>query len=275
MDSKEDSLLLLGTGKYGIVHRVKHNNKWHAGKTIHRSLYVDDSSNHTRVTLACNRFFKFNHPNIEAFVAVELSSTENIPMLLTEMFPENLNEFVKRCKNNLPFCEQLSVVTNMADGLGYLHQNDIIHANLHGYNVLVNYQHQAKIGDYICPQLQNDGIIHIANDHSSTQAFLAPELSMDNPVHSVESDIFALGVLFLQVFIQDIPTTDNKLISKLDDCHPIQPLIYSCISEEKEARPDSIEVCDQLARDKGSPQCTMYNCLYGKKVSQFIDTPKQ
>lgn len=236
---------------------------------------MDDSSNQTRITLACNRFVNFNHPNIEAFVAVELSSMENIPMLLTEMFPENLNEFVKRCKNNLPFCEQLSVTSNMADGLNYLHQNDIIHANLHGNNVLVNYQHQAKIGDFICPQLQKDGIIHITTDCNDTQAFVAPELSIDNPIYSVESDIFALGVLFLQVFVQDIPTTDNRLINKLDDCHPIQPLVYSCISDNKEGRPDCVEVCDQLARDKSSPQCIMYNCLYGKKVSQLIDTHKQ
>ena len=262
--------MLLGTGKYGIVHRVNHNDNWYAGKTIHKSLYVDGSANQTRVTLVCNRFVKLDHSNVEAFVAVELSCTENIPMLLTEFFPENLDEFVSRHKTNLAFCEQLSLATNMAYGLSYLHQNDMIHSNLHGRNVLINDQHQAKIGDFICPQLHQAGVIHNATDSSDTQAFIAPELSEDKAVHSVESDVFALGVLFLQVFVQEVPTTDSKLIAKLDDCHPIQPLTYSCISEDKEVRPDCAEICDQLTRSKGNPQCIIYNCLYGKNVSHVI-----
>lgn len=262
--------MLLGMGRYGIVHRVNHNDTWHAGKTIHKILYVDGSANQTRVTLVCNKFVEFDHSNIELFVAVEQSCTENIPMLLTEYFPENLDEFVIRRKTNLAFCEQLSLATNMADGLSYLHQNDITHGNLHGRNVLIDDQHQAKIGDFICPQLCQAGIIHNATDSSNTQAFVAPELSEDKAVHSVESDVFALGVLFLQVFVQEIPTTDSNLITKLDDCHPIQPLVYSCISEDKEVRPDCAEICDQLAHSKDSPHCIIYNCLYGKKVSHVI-----
>ena len=229
---------------------------------------MDGSGNHqARVTTVCNRFVKINHSNIEAFVAVETSSTENIPILLTEFFPENLDEFVKRRKTNLAFSEQLSLITNMADGLNYLHQHNIIHSNLHGSNVLINYQHQAKIGDFFCPQLQQAGVIHMATDHNNTQAFIAPELSVDKAVHSIESDVFALGMLFLQVFLQEIPTGDNRLITKLDDCHPIQPLVYSCVSEDKKNRPDCSEVCDHLADDKNSSQCIIYNCLYGKKVS--------
>lgn len=231
---------------------------------------MDGSTNQTRVIVACNKLFALNHSNIEPFVAVEQSNLENIPMLLTEFFPENLNEFISRHKINLSFCEQLTLVTNLADGLSYLHQNDIVHTNLHGRNVLINYQYQAKIGDFICSQLHKAGIIHIVTESSDMQAFVAPELLEDKAVHSMESDIFALGMLFLQVLVQEIPTVGNKLINKLDGCHPIQPLVYSCIGEEKEHRPDCAEVCEQLARSKGSSHCIMYNCLYGKKVSHVI-----
>ena len=270
LDSKEENLLL-GAGKYGIVHRVEYHNKWHAGKTIYETLYTDDSDCWTTVTMACNKFLKLSHSNVEAFVAVEINRMENIPMLLTELFPENLNELVDRCKSNLAFYEQLSIITNMADGLDYLHHNGIIHTNLHGGNVLINYEHQAKIGDFVCPQLLQAGVIHVTTAGcGNSQAFVAPELqSVEKLVHSMESDIFALGVLFLQVFMQEIPTAGNNLISKLDDCHPFQPLVYSCISEEKESRPECADVCKQLAHDKDSSQCIMYNCLYGKKVSDL------
>ena len=233
---------------------------------------MDGSGNQTRLTVTCNKFVALDHSNIEPFVAVELNSMENIPMLLTEYFPENLNEFISRHKINLLFSEQLSLVTNMADGLSYLHQNDIVHTNLHGRNVLINYQHQAKIGDFVCSQLHQAGIIHIVTESTDTQAFVAPELSEDNAVHSIESDIFALGMLFLQVLVQEIPTTDNKLINKLDGCHPVQPLVFSCIGEEMDNRPDCAEVCEQLAHSKTSSHCIMYNCLYGKKVSHIIHT---
>ena len=248
-----------------MVHRIKFQEDWCAGKTIHSSLYLDQSGVMARLTVACNKFVQFHHPHVEAFLAMQ-SNPQNMPVLLTEICTENLDDFVKRYKSTLPFSGQLKLIRNVADGLFYLHQHDIIHANLHGGNVLITGQHQAKVADYICPRLQEADIIRETSINEKLKAFVAPELSRETAVPSFEADVFSLGTLFVQILTQDIPTSGTNLVDKIDYCNPVQPVVDSCLSEESTSRPDCVRICDMVVQIKGSPQYVMYNCLYGKKV---------
>ena len=254
-----------------MVHRVKFKEDWCAGKTIHNSLYMDKSGVMTRLTVTCNKFVDFHHPNVETFLAIQ-PNPENVPMLVTEICTENLDEFVKRYKSTLSFFKQLRLISNLAEGLFYLHQQNIVHANLHGGNVLITGQHQAKVADYICPQLQQAGIIRRASANEKLQAFVAPELSKETVVPSFESDVFSLGVLFVQVLTQDIPASNSNLVEKVDYCNPVQPVVDSCVSEDSMSRPDCVGVCDLVTQIRDSPQYVMYNCLYGKKVRMTVYT---
>jgi len=249
-----------------MVHKIEFQDNWCASKTIHNSLYLDQSGVMARLTLACNKFVQFHHSCLERFLAIQLNP-DKMPMLLTEICTENLNDFAKRYKSTLPFSGQLMLIKNISDGLFYLHQHDIIHANLHGGNVLITDQHQAKIADYICPQLSEAGIIRQTSADEKLQVFIAPELSSDTAVPSFESDVFSLGTLFVQILTQDIPTSGINLVEKIDYCNPVQPVVDSCLSEESTARPDCVRVCEMVAQIKDSSQYVMYNCLYGKKVS--------
>ena len=266
-DSKDDSLCL-GAGNFGVVQRVKYHKDWCAGKTIHSDHYVEESNAVMKITATCKDFFRLDHPHVEAFKATQADLKDFV--LLTEMFPENLDEFVKRCWKILPYPEQLNLIQNMADGLQFLHQNGIIHSNLHGRNVLINHERQAKIGDYICPQLQRAGLIRKMTEEDELQAFKAPELSEEHPaVHTIKSDVFALGVLCLQVLTQAVPSIEGSLVNMLDDCNPSRPLVNRCLSKNSASRPDCAGVCDLVAGVRDSPLYVMYNCLYGKKVRRY------
>ena len=259
----------MGAGKFGIVCRVKHQGGCYAGKTIDSNLYVDDSNIVTKLTEVCNKFFQIRHHHVEAFK--ETHSNAEMFVLLTDMFPENLDDFVKRSYDNLPYCEQFSLIQNMADGLCFLHQNDIIHSNLHGRNVLISHDRQAKIGDYVCPQLQLAGLIEKSSDiDDRSLAFVAPEISNEQAVHTFKSDIFSLGILFLQVLTQIIPSADHNLMNALGSCNPAWLLVENCLDKTSTLRPDCAKVCELVTHVRDSTQYLMYNCLYGKKVSLTV-----
>ena len=210
----------------------------------------------------------FSHSNIELVeIAVQLPS-DSLPMLLSELLPENLEMFTTRMKGNLPIHQQLDLCEDMANGLQYLHDAGLVHTNLHGRNVLIGHDGHAKIGDYICPQ------VIFCNEEVPTYniPYLSPEAIKDKSNCNEQSDIYSLGVLFLQVATQTIPEpTDIAESSKLKQRreelggignHPLVSLIQRCITNIRVARPSIVQVLEQIITAKESPQSVISSSLH-------------
>lgn len=202
----------------------------------------------------------FDHSNIERVeIAIHLKD-ENLPILLSELLHENLDMFTTRIKENLPIHQQLDLCSDMANGLQYLHEAGLAHTNLHGRNVFVSHDGCAKIGDYVCPQV----IPHSKEISFQDIPYLPPEAIDDKSQCSEQSDIYSLGVLFLQVAAQNIPkSTDTTELSKLKqrreelatigNHHPLVSIIYRCLATIKVARPYASQVLEQTKKAKESP----------------------
>ena len=203
------------------------------------------------------------HPNIEQFHSI-IELTANSPILLTELLPENLNGYTARMKGTLSINDQLDLSHDMAKGLKFLHNAGIIHSNLHGANILISQDGQAKIADYICPQIGslNENLI------SENKVYMSPESIKDVHLVSKESDIYSLGVLCLQVATQSPPTPNNnsELLEvqqwkvPLDQITktPLHPLIVQCLKFPV-SRPNINRFCTKIARVKENPQSIISN----------------
>ena len=189
-------------------------------------------------------------------------------MLLSELLPENLEMFTTRMKGNLLIHQQLDLCEDMANGLQYLHGAGLVHTNLHGRNVLVGDDGHAKIGDYICPQV----IFCNEKVPTSNIPYLPPEAIEDKSNCNEQSDIYSLGVLFLQVATQSIPhPTDMTELSKLKQRreelggignHPLVSLIQKCLTNIRVARPSIVQVLEQIITAKESPQSVISSSLH-------------
>ena len=211
------------------------------------------------------------HPNIERFQSVVQLTPDSPPILLTELLAENLNSYTARMKGKLPIHVQLDLCHDMAKGLQFLHTAGLIHNNLHGANVLISQDEQAKIADYICP------VVDSLNENTTlyNKVYMSPESIKKTHLVSKWSDIYSLGVLCLQVATQSPPKpNDNPELSdvqrwkeQLDQIttNPLIPLILKCLSFTI-ARPSIGHVCNKIATAKGSPQSVMSNTLYHIKV---------
>ena len=191
-------------------------------------------------------------------------------MLLSELLPENLDMFTTRMKGKLPLYQQLDLCNDMASGLQYLHDAGIVHTNLHGRNVLVSHDGHAKIGDYICPQVIS------SNEEVPTHniPYLPPEAIEDKSHCNEQSDIYSLGVLFLQVASQDIPEPTKKIeLSKLQKRreglagikdHPLFLIIYKCLNNLRVVRPSINQMLEEILIAKQSPRSLLSNSMYCK-----------
>ena len=154
-------------------------------------------------------------------------------------------------RSGLSIVEQLNLCHDMAKGLQFLHNLKVVHSNLHGANILITKDGQAKISDYICPQISTLN----TNTISLYQVYMSPELISSTKAVTEQSDIYSLGVLFLQVATQDLPLPNGSVevfevqrwkeqMDQIFD-NPLQPLIAQCINPP-EARPHIDKLCDKI-----------------------------
>ena len=216
----------------------------------------------------CATYINFSHANVERFVEVVLSSVNGIPMTISELLSENLTSYINRTAETLHYNSQLSVCQDMAQGLSFLHSQSIIHRNRHGANVLMTTDEHAKIGDYLFPMLLDDA--HASN----SQGYFPPEIFQGkNP--SNQSNVFSLGVLFLQVLTKHPPQPNKDSISEIEkrasefseihNNHPLLPLIQQCLNNDEVARPLSKDVCthiDAMEKEKNSAKIMAFKLLH-------------
>ena len=273
---------MLGSGRYGEVHTFNYSNTQYAGKVIYKKLLpghphpsVEEINKFIgEVENASAMLVSNQHPNIEQFHSVVQLTPDSPPILLTELLPENLNSYTARMKGKLSIHVQLDLCHDMAKGLRFLHTAGLIHNNLHGANVLISQDGQAKIADYICP------LVDSLNEKITPQhgVYTSPELVKNITVYSRQSDIYSLGVLCLQVATQSPPMpNDSPELSdvqrwkeQLDQIttNPLMPLILKCFGFIP-GRPSIDYVCNKISTAKESPQNVMSNTLYHIKVRAY------
>ena len=251
---------MLGSGRYGEMYTFRHHRKFCAGKIIHKKLLpgyphtssdqIDDLKENFEVYSAY--FENCQHSNVEVFYSLQQLTPNSPIILLTELLHENLNTYTARMRGNLSIKEQINLCYDMAKGLQFLHNTGVVHNNLHGANVLISEDGRAKIADYICPQIAS------LNDNTAPQynVYMSPESITNTKPVTQQSDIYSLGVLWLQVATQYPPLPDNSLevfeaqrwkeqMNQIID-NPLQPLIAQCFNPLAACRPCIDDICSNI-----------------------------
>ena len=269
---------LLGGGSYGEVHRVHYKENYYAGKTLHAQLLPgypnipkEDLSKLSRqFATTCSSIARnFSHPNVEHFIDVVHVSLNGVPMIITELLTKPLTSYLSYSSQPIYTDQQLGLCLDMAQGIDYLCSQSFVHRNLHGGNVLMTSNGHAKIADYLCPLLFSDVV-------GNSLGYVPPEVLINKPFSS-QSNVFTLGVIFLQVITRSPPqrSTDVSVQSEVErrrsdldripSVHQLLPCIKQCLSDDEVSRPQTKELCDyigQMITQKGSAEMIAYKLLY-------------
>ena len=134
--------------------------------------------------------------------------------------------------DSLTLCQ----LSDVAEGLNYLHSCDMIHGDLNGVrgcsrsyfateftadqsNILVDATGHAQITDF--------GLAMVAQGPDSTldARWIAPEILSDQGTYSKEADVFSFAGVAIEVRCRQ-PTWGQRMT----DCHSFQPGFHRCSS---------------------------------------------
>ena len=254
-------------GAYGSVHLGELDGRPVAVKRIHRLLLEaargqgDFEQVMTDFKRECQLLEKIDHPHVVDFRGAFYDETTDEPLLVMERMKENLREFLESNRNDLSWQRQLEVCLSIARGLRFLHNHTppIVHRDLTDKNVMLGKDGLVKIGDLGQSRLKANNAEYFSTAQPGAIPFMPPEAMQEQSHYNEKLDIFSLGVLMLEVAIQQPPRVRlvgigivkeivrrREDLSKLEEDHPMKPLILSCLEDDPKERPDIVEVHTQL-----------------------------
>ncbi|KAF9644873.1 kinase-like protein [Thelephora ganbajun] len=115
----------------------------------------------------------------------------------------DLTDYVRKC----PGADRLSLLSDVAEGLYFLHSRNIIHGDLKGPNVLVDGDDHARITDFgLATVTQNlDSMRSASDDQGHTARWTAPEILNEKGTYSKEADVFSFAMVMIEVFTGAVP----------------------------------------------------------------------
>ncbi|KIJ11351.1 hypothetical protein PAXINDRAFT_101706 [Paxillus involutus ATCC 200175] len=130
----------------------------------------------------------------------------------------SLTAYLERRYDNLTAVERLTLVSDVAAGLQYLHSRSVVHGDLSGANVLIHANERACISDFgLSTLLTQLGGSTFATTHQApgTLRWTAPELldfeepedegDLPHAVPSPRSDVYSFGRIMLQILTGKVP----------------------------------------------------------------------
>ena len=271
----------VGRGAFGKVEEVRIPGALCAAERIHSELLrTGDTADLTsKFVRECQLMSTLRHPHIVQFLGIcYLPDSSDVPALVMEKLDCDLHQLLDSVRN-VPLAVKKSILTDVANGLVYLHcqKLPIVHRDLTARNVLLNSALMAKIGDLGVARIVNLSPGQLAATMSKGPGnfvYMAPEAMEDHPKYNTSLDIFSFGNLILFTLTQAFPNLKAatyidqqtktlcprseidrrielfiQLERKLGDKnHDFVTLAKQCLQNVPEARPSAGDVVLSLER---------------------------
>ena len=143
---------------------------------------------------------------VKAFDLVVAEDLALPPWMIVEYIPFNLREALHTFDER----DRLTAITHLGSALTYLHANGITHRDLKPDNALITREGGeliVKLADFGTSK-QNDSAI--MDTFTGTEIYMAPELFVKPRCYTCKVDMWALGLIAMQLFTSWNPDNDNQ-----------------------------------------------------------------
>ena len=271
----------LGRGAYGKVYTVKYRGVVYAAKEVHALLLQmagPEGSQRLRSNFIreCSHCSKLSHVNVVPLVGIYYPSKQSLPVMIMELMDVSLTTYATQ--PNVSLKRKLSILHDVAEGLSYLHTNQVIHRDLSPNNVLIKYSGVdqfppvAKIADLgVAKMVQADSMRTKTQltKLPGTVDFMPPEAFEDNPHYDTSLDVFSYGGVMLYTVNgkwpkpsaqvkRDSLTNELKAVSEVErrqqyldevtgeEAEVLKPLIKDCLNNDPSMRPSMFDLSRKI-----------------------------
>ncbi len=201
----------LGQGAMGVVYKAKDPliDRVVAIKTINLGLAQEEKEEYEgRFYQEAKAAGRLNHPNIVTIYDVGKSG--DFAYIAMEFLQGRELRDVMNDGGVLPVDQALDVVAQVALGLAYAHEHEIVHRDVKPSNIMVIRDGHVKITDF--------GIARMASASVRTQTgmvlgspkYMSPEQVMGKSIDQ-RSDIFSLGVMLYEMLTGQAPFNGENI----------------------------------------------------------------
>ncbi|KAG1865402.1 kinase-like domain-containing protein [Suillus subluteus] len=135
-----------------------------------------------------------------------------LPSIVYDWMPGGtLTSYLEKNSDCLSVLQRFYLIKQIADGLCYLHDKNVIHGNLHGNNVLIDAMGVAHIADY------DVTAVHRGQHIPPSVRWAAPERfdSQNVVTPTTKSDVYSLGSVIYQILTSREPYYEVRSRSKV------------------------------------------------------------
>jgi eukaryotic-like serine/threonine-protein kinase len=188
----------IGQGAMGVVYKAVDPiiDRTVAIKTINLNLSRQELEEYEmRFQQEIKAAGRLNHPNIVTIY--DVGKTESVAYMAMEFLEGNeLKDMI--ASGNLPSAEQVvDIIAQVADGLWFAHQQDIVHRDVKPSNIMVMKGGIAKITDFGIARLPNSAVKTMTGLILGSPRYMSPEQVIGKAIDA-RSDIFSLGVVLYE-----------------------------------------------------------------------------
>ncbi|PKC06774.1 kinase-like protein [Rhizophagus irregularis] len=200
------------------------------------------------------------HPNIiKIYGVTKFKDEPNYSLVLEYADSGTLGKYLKNNITTFKWQDQMKFANEMASAILCLHDNEIIHGDLHPSNVLIH-QRTIKIADFGCSRLHGS-VINKKEKPYGVMRYMDPKILKDHSYDlTKKSDIYSLAVLLWQLTSCKLPFESETDDDVLKICIingkreiPIKEtndeyveLYQKCWEFEPKDRPDISEIVSTL-----------------------------
>ncbi len=203
----------LGRGAMGVVYKARDPkiDRLVAIKTVFLGGHdpEEEKSFCERFMVEARAAGRLQHPNIVNIFDVSEDSETQAPYIVMEYVAgRSLEEMLRDRTNKISLEIALSLCEQLAEALGYAHQQGIVHRDIKPANILVTANGQAKIADFGIAKM-NTAALTLVGQGVGTPAYSSPEQVSGEAVDG-RSDLFSLGVVLFSMVTGHRPFQGNS-----------------------------------------------------------------
>ena len=195
----------LGQGAMGVVYKARDPliDRIVAIKTINLGLAQEDKEEYEgRFYQEAKAAGRLNHPNIVTIYDVGKSG--DVAYIAMEFLQGSELRDLMRENGKMPVNQVLDIVAQVASGLAYAHEHEIVHRDIKPSNIMIIRDGHAKITDFGIARMASSAVRTQTGMVLGSPKYMSPEQVLGKVIDQ-RSDIFSLGVMLYEMLTGEAP----------------------------------------------------------------------